>query len=246
MSNKDAGHDKDSNADKSFEPITLSSALLAPVNSIFEAQIHAARAFLNFILQMGFRHKYDVELDELDDDKIEKNEKARREGKKRMRELFDKKKDQGLSRKETNELRELSCKHGDLFQQMVEYVDDTGNQFVINIPNLALLPIKPLAITEGDFSYEFEVQSQNHDYKQMGAAYNKSPDEEGKRPWFLINEPKSIRGSFATRKEESSERSIKINVKVGNTEMPYGLEKLLTHLTNNMDAIDREDGTVAP
>ena len=43
---------------KQDDQISLSAALLAPINSIFEAQIHSARAFLNFILQMGFRqHK---------------------------------------------------------------------------------------------------------------------------------------------------------------------------------------------
>ena len=41
--------------------ISLSAAILAPLNAIFEAQVHAARAFLNFILQMGFRHEYTPE-----------------------------------------------------------------------------------------------------------------------------------------------------------------------------------------
>ncbi|HLU88772.1 MAG TPA: DUF2589 domain-containing protein [Cyclobacteriaceae bacterium] len=224
------------------EPISLSSALLAPVNSIFETQIHAARAFLNFILQMGFRHKpSEQELKEASKEDQEK-ERKRKAAVEEMKKLFAEKREQGsLTREQVARLQQLSCEYGDLYQQMINYVDNTGNQFVLNIPNLAMLPIKPLAISEADFSYEFEVVSQNAEYKQMGAAI-KDPDKEEERPWFLIN-PKSIRGNFASRKENSNETTIKINVKVGNTEMPYGLEKLLVHLTNSMDAIDREDGT---
>jgi hypothetical protein len=160
-----------------------------------------------------------------------------------MRRLFVEKREKGsLSKEKVARLQELSCEYGDLYQQRMYYVDNTGNQFAISIPNLALLPIKPLAISEADFSYEFEVVSQNAEYKQMGAAI-KDSDKEEDRPWFLIKNPKSIRGNFASRKEDSSETTIKINIKVGNTEMPYGLEKLLVHLTNSMDAIDREDGT---
>ncbi len=65
--------------------ISLSAALLAPINSIFEAQIHSARAFLNFILQMGFRHTpardefdnqelYDAHLADLNNAKKEMKE----------------------------------------------------------------------------------------------------------------------------------------------------------------------------
>src|SRR5690606_20004232 len=224
------------------EAISFSSALLAPVNSIFETQIHAASAFLNFILQMGFRHKpSEQELKEASKEDQEK-ERKRKAAVEEMKKLFAEKREQGsLTREQVARLQQLSCEYGDLYQQMINYVDNTGNQFVLNIPNLAMLPIKPLAISEADFSYEFEVVSQNAEYKQMGAAI-KDPDKEEERPWFLIN-PKSIRGNFASRKENSNETTIKINVKVGNTEMPYGLEKLLVHLTNSMDAIDREDGT---
>lgn len=229
--------------EEKHDPISLSSALLAPVNSIFEAQIHAARAFLNFILQMGFRHHLtDKELKEASKEDKQREE-SRRKAREEMKGIFKEKKEKGeLSREQVARLQELSCEYGDLYQQMINYVDNTGNQFVVNIPNLALLPIKPLAITEADFSYEFEVSSENEEFKQMGAVY-KDPSKEKDRPWFLIREPKSIRGHYAARKQESNEATIKINIKVGNTEMPYGLEKLLVHLTNSMDAIDKEDGT---
>ena len=36
--------------------ISLSQALLAPLDAIFKAQIHAARSFLNMLLQIGYPH----------------------------------------------------------------------------------------------------------------------------------------------------------------------------------------------
>jgi hypothetical protein len=37
--------------------ISLSQALLAPLDAIYKAQIHAARSFLNMILQLGYPHQ---------------------------------------------------------------------------------------------------------------------------------------------------------------------------------------------
>ncbi len=39
-----------------FANISLSQAILAPLLSVFKAQVHAARAFLNFLLQIGTPH----------------------------------------------------------------------------------------------------------------------------------------------------------------------------------------------
>src|SRR5690606_20889609 len=126
------------------EPISLSSALLAPVNSIFETQIHAARAFLNFILQMGFRHKPSEQELKLSSKEDKEKEKKRKAAVEEMRKLFLEKREKGsLSREKVARLQELSCEYGDLYQQKINYVDNTGNQFVINIPNLAMLPVKP-------------------------------------------------------------------------------------------------------
>jgi len=58
MADKSKKDQEKSKPEEQDDSITLSAALLAPLNAIFEAQVHAARAFLNFVLQMGFRHKY--------------------------------------------------------------------------------------------------------------------------------------------------------------------------------------------
>ena len=48
-------------APASIKEISLSQAILAPLDALFKAQVHAARSFLNLLLQMGYPH---VELDE--------------------------------------------------------------------------------------------------------------------------------------------------------------------------------------
>jgi hypothetical protein len=40
-----------------IETISLSQVLLAPLDAIFKAQIHAARSFLNMLLQIGYPHQ---------------------------------------------------------------------------------------------------------------------------------------------------------------------------------------------
>lgn len=41
-----------------INPVSLSQALLAPLDAIFKAQIHAARSFINFLLQLGYPDEY--------------------------------------------------------------------------------------------------------------------------------------------------------------------------------------------
>ncbi|MEI6766944.1 MAG: DUF2589 domain-containing protein [Bacteroidota bacterium] len=43
-------------APASLEKISLSQALLAPLDALFKAQVHSARSFLNLVLQIGYPH----------------------------------------------------------------------------------------------------------------------------------------------------------------------------------------------
>jgi hypothetical protein len=45
------------NKQAAISEISLSQVLLAPLDAIFKAQIHAARSFLNMILQIGYPHQ---------------------------------------------------------------------------------------------------------------------------------------------------------------------------------------------
>jgi hypothetical protein len=213
------------------DSITLSAALLAPLNAIFEAQVHAARAFLSFVLQMGFRHEYTKEeIAELKKDP-KKNKEAiddieeEKDDRKRIATLEQQ---ASLTAKEQNELLTLKVKWDDMRMQKFNYYDDKGNSSSYFIPNLAILPIKPLGVQNANFKFELNVKSFTEDFNQMGTVKGVS----GARPWYLIK-PKRITGEFG--KSDSNERSIKIEVNVGTTDMPYGLDKLLTALTNNVN-----------
>lgn len=230
--------------------ISLSAALLAPINSIFEAQIHAGRAFLSFVLQMGFKHKQSIRkkygMTDEEIERIDENIRKESEAKEKIKALIEKKKAQGsLSTADIAELRRLRSEYGDLHMQPIEYMDGSGQEYFLGIPNLALVPIKPLAVSEADFSFRFNVLSQTKSFDQMGAALGNKPKEERQdepeaRPWYLIRDPKSLRGEIVSQKNPE-DYSMQINVKVTNTEIPYGLEKLLIHLTNEIEPIKKNN-----
>ena len=90
-----------------------------------------------------------------------------------------------------------------------------------------------MSIQEADLDFEFMIKEVK--------AWQTKDDGERKRPWFLINEPKSLRGEFPARKDEQSESTIRIKMKIEASEMPAGLEKLMVHLTNSIDQIDAID-----
>jgi hypothetical protein len=232
-------------SEETNQELSLSAALLAPLNSIFEAQIHAARAFLNFILQMGFRHKYsDEEKNQLRNlektlpkdsteyrevkqalDQVANEEKRKAE----LSTLLDKaKKGEKLSEAESWQVQDYAKEYGDLYQQCVQYIDNTGIQRKIYIPNLALLPIQPLSIESAKFNYEMYVSDTSKQYDQMGTIPGL---RQADRPWFLIK-PKSVRGQITSSEISQNTKTIKIEMNIKSGDMPYGLHKLLTTMTN--------------
>jgi hypothetical protein len=54
-------------APASIKEISLSQAILAPMDALFKAQVHAARSFLNLLLQIGYPH---LELEEKGESKV--------------------------------------------------------------------------------------------------------------------------------------------------------------------------------
>lgn len=240
-------NDNDSNI------VTLSEALLAPLNSIFEAQIHAARAFLSFLLQMGFRHRYTEEdksylraedteenrriLQQIQQEEDDKQTMSNLRTRLRELESLD-----SPTRAEETEktevrarLKELQIKWSPLYNQLIDYVDQDGIDRRLIIPNLSLLPIKPLGIHQANFKYELRVT----DSVKTEPAI-KTAGTNPKRPWFLVD-PKSIEGEFGsgTKKEDSTDKSIKIEITVGTMDMPYGLHKLISSLTGTAQDLER-------
>ena len=52
--------DQNDNAPPEISDVSLSAAILAPLTALVKAQVHNSRAFLNYLLQLGYRHvKFD-------------------------------------------------------------------------------------------------------------------------------------------------------------------------------------------
>ena len=184
-------------------PISLSQALLAPLDAIFKAQIHAARSFLNLVLQIGYPH----------------------------RPVIDK--------KGTPSTDEGSPYNYEFFYDVE--VNGEVQRRKVTVPSLALVPVVPLAVESADFKLAMKVSSvQRHNQIQESEEDAVKEEAEAgyghnKRPWFLVPDPISIRGTIGQsgggKGEGAQESTIQIEVKVGKVPMPAGLDKLLTFLT---------------
>lgn len=192
--------------------LSLSQAILAPLDALFKAQVHSARSFLNLLLQIGYPH---VQLDK-----------------------------DGNPDKE--QLQSKTC-----YTQEFDYTDDEGHSATISMPSLALIPIAPLSIDNASFKFSFNVQSTSS-HSQIQSSEKKVTEmekkigyERDKRPWYLVDEPQSFKGSVAPSTNESSSSSqsqssvIKIEINLSKQPLPAGLDKLLTALHQSTKIIDR-------
>jgi hypothetical protein len=188
--------------------VSLGQALLAPLDAIFKSQIHAARSFLSLLLQMGTPH---VPINE--------------EG--------------------NPDHENLNTQSMYMQEFRFESTDEEGKPRIskVSIPTLSLIPVTALAIDNAEFQLEFRVtQIQRH--RQMQASEKEATEKEKEktnasydefyRPWYLVKEPISLRGMVAapsskdSSSENTSDSTIKINIKIGKQAMPAGLDRLLT------------------
>ncbi len=186
-------------------PVSLSQALLAPLDAIFKAQIHAARSFLNLVLQIGYPHNPVVDSN-------------------------------------GNRSPDGGSPYNQDFYYDVE-VNGEIQRRKVSVPTLALVPVAPLAVESADFKLAIRVsniQRHNQIQKSEGEAVKEEEDTgygHSKRPWFLVSDPISIRGTIGPsgegKEETGKESTIQIEVKVGKVPMPAGLDKLLTFLTQS-------------
>lgn len=201
--------------------ISLSQALLAPLDAIFKAQIHAARSFLNMLLQLGYPHKPIDEEGEHVPEKKEGKTEAGPAGEKQPQ-------------------KDLPYNLNFHYETMI---DGKIQQRKVSIPALALVPVAPLAVESAEFKFGMAVtwikrhrQIQESEMKTLETEKAKGYGR-SKRPWFLVDDPISMRGLISPhgKKEETEETTqdstIQIEVKVGKLPMPAGLDKLLTSLT---------------
>jgi hypothetical protein len=126
-----------------------------------------------------------------------------------------------------------------------------GGRQRISIPTLALVPVTPLGVSQAEFTFDFFVR-QIARHRQIQASEEDKVDVEAQaspagpekvdrstRPWFLVDTPVSIRGTFAPSRAEpdtaevirTDEARFHVEVKVGALPMPAALEKVLAGLS---------------
>lgn len=170
--------------------VSLSQVVLAPLDAIFKSQVHAARSFLSFILQ--------------------------------------------LAHKPTREGEPQQPMFHETFSY--DYNDETGRKTqTLHIPTLALVPIKPLAVQEASFKLAMTVSyiGQHRQERASVRSREQGGDGEARRPWFLVDDPISLRGVVAptpTEKSPAAGPTVEISVKVGPAEVPAALDRFLSSL----------------
>ena len=182
--------------------VSLSQVVLAPVDALLKAQLHAGRSFLNMLLQLGYPHQ-----------------------------------PSGPAAADPDAAPTLPAdgKPYTLTFTQEHIVNGEPRQQKISLPALALVPINPLAVESASFSFDLAVREVGpHQQMKVSAADEASQA----RPWYLVHEPVSIRGALApagkTPDEKGavdSETAMHIELKVGATKIPAGLDRLLTTLT---------------
>lgn len=183
-------------------PVSLSQAILAPLDAIFKAQVHAARSFLNLLLQIGYPH-HPVDKDG----------------------------------------EPVDAADGTPYELEFQYsltVDGKVEQHSAKVPALALVPIAPLAVDTASFRLALRVQQiAPHDQIQASEADTvkeeaKSGFDRQRRPWYLVDDPISVEGTFAPTAPASAataqQATIQVEVTLGRIPSPAGLDRLLTSL----------------
>ncbi len=227
-------HDKSAGADEQpnltgFTPgpaskavVSLSQAILAPLDALAKAQVHAARSFLNFVLQIGYPHA-------------------------------------AASKDDTERVKKESSSGYSLpfaFDQTV--IGDNGQQetrrVVLSLPALALVPIHPLRIRKATFDLELhvreigrhrQIQKSEEDEVNRETATDGESDADaafGPRPWYLVPEPISVRGTLAgsvSSERETQQPLVKVHVEVEEGPVPVGLSRLITSLGQVSDVSER-------
>jgi hypothetical protein len=192
--------------------VSLSQVLLAPLDAIFKAQIHAARSFLNMVLQMGYPHlKLDengqplpMDQQEPDSDKVY--------------------------------MQEFKIK------TTTDDTENVANIRIPALSMIPVAPLSiEQAEFDLDFSIGYVYRNTQIQKSESATVKDERKFSTSDRPWFLVSDPISIRGVVAPAvshemkqsSEDTSDTKISIRIKVTRQDMPSGLDKLLTTLNQS-------------
>lgn len=195
--------------------LSLAQAILSPLDSIFQAQVHAARSFINLLLQVGYPHL-----------SIDKNT-----GRPST--------DPAVNPPEKYKPYELEFN----FDQENNGVSNTY-KVKIPALSLVPLNSLAIDSAEFNFGLKVKTIERFQQMQGSEAHALKNETDEGedgrlKRKWFLVEDPVSFKGNISSKPsaamaEQSSEAVIDISIKLSKSPVPAALDNLLAVLTKSV------------
>jgi hypothetical protein len=229
--------------------LSLSQALLAPLDAILKAQVHAARSFLNLLLQIGYPHQPVLPSGGPVTPTGASTGGASGASPGAAAPPGDPTSPTGAAPPGTP----AGGSEDDGIPYEMEFYHDVPNvgRHKVSVPTLALVPLNPLGVKEAEFQFDFYVRqisrhtqimaSEKEAVAQEQAATEQSaagPMDRQTRPWYLVETPLSIRGTFAPSPPQGQGADVShvddarfhVDVKVGSLPLPAALEKLMVSL----------------
>ncbi|WP_420591857.1 DUF2589 domain-containing protein [Bacterioplanoides sp.] len=222
-------------ADDNPKLITLSQAILAPVQSLLQAQTHAARSFLNLLLQTGFDHKgVENSGDQANGENADPAKAAKQD-------------------KDENGVYRLA------FEQTRVNAQGEEETVTVSIPTIAAVPMHPLAIEEAEIEFSMRLGEQEVGDSDVKDAYVRAksfsnagqkakqtqrdgtPDkyDQSERPWFLVDQPVDLQGKISARQGSSDLPEVSVKMKVSQVETPEALRRFISNL-NDLSTVSTE------
>jgi hypothetical protein len=198
--------------------LSLQQAILAPLDAIFMAQVHAARSFMNLVGQIGYPHL--TKQDTLGGTPDNSSGTTSQENKTDLPYTAD-------------------------FKYTAPDPLNPGKtkDYVITIPQLALIPLNPLAIDSANFKLGFRFsgatphqQTRPSEIKRLTTKGTANDDLEDAKtpPWALVQDPVDLNGTITSSPgdgQNPADTVINIEIKISKTAMPNALDKLLATLS---------------
>lgn len=197
----------------STSTVSLSQALLAPLDAIFKAQLHSARSFLSYLLQLGYPHR---PVDE-------KGMTIPDHGKHYNLEFCYESEVDGKTK-----IRKVSIPALALVPVSPLAIESAEFKLAMNVERI-------------DYHSQMQESEKETLAEDIGYGETKRPWYLVSEPVSVRGHIAPVStGDGGAKAQQSS--SIQIEVKVGRVPMPAGLDKLLTSLTQSTH-VTEEEGT---
>lgn len=177
--------------------LTLSQAILAPINSVLQAQVHSARSFVNLVLQMGFKHKPEAEETDAAD----------------------------LKEEDSMYYMDFMATRADSDGKEKKYRVKIPTLAMLPLNPLAIEEAE--VSFSMSIKGEYQPQRQFSKLSKKGQPNDKGEKDydESKRPWYIIDEPVDLTGTIGGNDNPLSK--IDIRLKMGKGEVPPQLKKFI-------------------